>query len=452
MTEKETFLIGDTQNWRNSVRKFLVFFFVFSLFAGGYSTFASSNSVQMFFGECTQNTCIRLSQESNTQAFFPVMQAGQSSKISVNIANPAHTNVYSVESWMQFDPSVIAVKNLSSQGGDFPLEAPGEFEVDASKGVIKIGRAIAGAPVTKDEIKIATFEITALKNTQGSKISFIDYRTSDVGKTAVLTINNMLPENILTQKPKDLAFGNGATHNASNQYTVPNSAHTQQNGTNVYGVDAESIPSFIDIPRPTGLRSRTYLDGKTEHLWKIGADKRISGYYLYYSTTSGQYMHRRDMGKTNIYQFPAGFFEKGKRMYFSVQAYDRSGKLSDFSDETYLTVGAEGSESHPFFEQIFPNVQLDKDGKAYRIIKNKNGQQVSVQVSKDAKGNRYSANLSQKYPRKTTQSGTSDNILFIILGGGFLLFGMRKMYTLQKQKKHLDLLEKHNLIKKFNLA
>lgn len=423
------------------------FFLVFASFFLGNNAFANTNNVQITFEECANAVCQRVSNENTTHALVANLQAGQKMKIGISVLNPQQQNLYSVESWLKFDPTKISVSQLSSENSDFPLEAPGEFEVDNQAGVIKIGRAIAGAPTKKPRNFVASFEITAKQNTQNSQLSFIDYRSSDVGKTSVLTIQNMVPQNVLTTKPKDLIFSSNISqntniHNAPSQYTNPSSAQYNQNGNNVYGVqnsnsgnsssqsasqyqtDASQIPSFISIPRPKGLRTRTYKSGKIEHIWKMGSDPRISGYYLYYSTTSGKYMHRKDLGKTNISQFPAEFFEKGTRIYFAVQAYDRKGKISDFSDETYITVGTEGSESHPFFEQIFPNVQLDENKKAYRTI---DGKQVSGTSVSGNSASQYSSNLSNKYPSQNTQSGGSENFLFLILGLALAGFGMVKM-------------------------
>ena len=440
-----THFIDFFQKIQQKLRFLFLGIFVFSgFFLGFYSASASGNSVNIVFEECANTICQEVTGENQQYLLTPSLQAGQKIKLGISVSNPQQKSLYSVESWLKFDPTKISISNLSAENSDFPLEAPGEFQVDNTAGIMKIGRAIAGSPATKTRNFLASFEVTAKQNTEGTVISFVDYRSSDVGKTSVLTIENMVPQNVLFTKPKDLVFTKNAyaysqnaqgTHNSPNQYTNPSSAQQMQNGTNVYGVQnpnagtsqyqtsASQIPSFIDIPRPKGLRTRTYLDGKIDHIWKMGSDPRISGYYLYYSTTSGKYMHRKDLGKTNVYRFPAGFFEKGKRVYFSVQAYDSKGKISDFSDETYVTVGTEGSESHPFFEQIFPDVQLDSQKKAYRTI---NGKKISGRVDSASP---YSAHLSSKYPRKNTQSGGSGNLLFLIFGLGLGIIGVRK-YTL----------------------
>ncbi len=422
---------------------------VLAFLLGGFSSFSSSSfasagEVDIVFEECVSSVCQELIEGNESHVFSSSLEKGQKIKLAIAVLNPQRKNLYSVESWIKFDPRKISISNLSSQDSAFVLEAPGEFNVNNEEGVVMIGRAASGAPVVNTVNLVATFEITAKVNTKGSVLSFIDYRSSDVGKTSVLTIKNMVPKNVLFQKPKDLLFASLASHGAPGQYTIPSSTQQTQHGTTVYGVtnpnnsanqsttfsqyqtSTSQIPDFIEIPRPQGLRTRTYLNGKIESIWKKGEDKRIAGYYLYYSTTSGRYMHRKDLGKTNVYQFPADFFEKGKRVYFAVQAYDAKGKSSDFSDETYVTVGVEGSESHPFFEQIFPDVTLDENGKAY---KTEDGKHISAEEAQSRNDSQYSGNLSTKYPSNNTQSGGSENFLFLLLGLVLSGIGIRKLYT-----------------------
>ncbi|MEI7510802.1 MAG: cohesin domain-containing protein [Candidatus Peregrinibacteria bacterium] len=313
----------------------------------------------IFRESCLSTTCPEFPiADAKNLGYAASLSPGQSIKLDIIIKNPNQSQIYSVSSWIKYDPKVFQAKDLSKENSAFPLEAPGEFEIDALTGEVKMGRAVLGTPVTTPEIFVASVSFTVLKNPINSVISFMDYQSSDVGKTAVLTIENLITKNILLNEPKSLKFlqGQGGAVPSSSNSTTPKTNTSPVGGPFVSQdpipsavANIPDIPSFVDIPRPEGFRARTDEAGKLEFIWQFGEDPRIAGYYLYYDELSGSYIHRRDMGRTNNYTIPAGFLEKGKRYYFAIRAYDAKGKLSDFSDEVYLVVGVTGSESHPFF-------------------------------------------------------------------------------------------------------
>ncbi len=312
---------------------------------------------------CTTASCPEFSVvDGKYLAFQKSLSPGQEFTLDIFIKNPDKFQIYSVSSWLKYDTTVFEAKKLTDENSAFPLSAPGEFEIDTVTKEVKIGRAVLGTPVITPEIYVASVTFSVLKNPKGSVISFLDYQSSDVGKTAVLTIENLITKNVLTTEPKALKFLQGSGGNISPPSSGSGSGNTRPPDSSTGGGPLVSmdpvppapsfipdIPSYVDIPRPEGFRARSDENGKLEFIWKFGEDVRIAGYYLYYDELTGSYIHRRDMGRTNNYTIPAGFLEKGKRYYFAIRAYDATGKLSDFSDEAYLVVGASGSESHPFF-------------------------------------------------------------------------------------------------------
>lgn len=420
---------------------------------GSAKNFAAPNIIAE---QCTGNICTPLVQDPQGQIFSDTYAIGKIITIQITAQNPEQSPIYSTQTWIKYNPQVFEVSAVQEKNSDFPLAAPGEMKAYPQEGLIKIGRAVAGLPVQNPKANIATIELKILQDPQGSQLEFYDFRANDVGKTSLLTLKNMLPENILTTKPKNIIFTglkaaptNTTPNNTQDpttaiignilgQNTGGSTANNQQN-INIYGTqnpyaqgtntqqNNSTGQNTVNIPRPKGLRSRTYPDGKVEHLWKMGEDSRIKGYYLYYSTTSGKYMHRRDVGKTNTYRFPKDFFEKGKRVYFALQAYDTQARTSNFSDETYIVVGHSGSESHPFFEQIFPNV----DPQDALIVRDSQGKIIYKGSRKN-----YQANITtaQKYPNpsQNVQTGYSGNFFTLFISLVFLVSGAyyyRKTYT-----------------------
>lgn len=397
-------------------------------------SFASAEKADIQFLDCSNATC----QAIDDNVFSKSFTVGDTIPLQVVILNPEKAPVYSVQSWIKFNPNVFSLSNLSDNNSDFPLAAPGEFKIMNDKGEVRIGRAVAGNAASAERIVIADFLLEVKKNPNGSTLEFMEFSGDDIGKTAIITISNNIPANILSNKPKSLSFENLSS--APTVYTKP-TATPIVSTTSVPGIidtfspeptapvadstesenTSSSTQEFIALPRPQGFRSRTYSDGTVEHIWKMGEDERITGYYLYYSNTSGKYMHRRDIGKTNVYQFPKDFFDKGKRVYFAVQAYTADGGISDFSDETYIVVGTEGSESHPFFEQIFPDAKStgqDDTNKYY-------GADVT-----DAGASTTEKNTALPKPDTSPQSGLNFPFhWFLFLGGIMMFFGGRLLFN-----------------------
>lgn len=65
--------------------------------------------------------------------------------------------------------------------------------------------------------------------------------------------------------------------------------------------------------------------------WDPNTESDLSGYKVYYGTTSKSYDNVKDVGKVTSYQIKN--LKTGIRYFFAVTAYDFSGNESSFSDE-----------------------------------------------------------------------------------------------------------------------
>ena len=397
----------------------------------------ASKTTTIEFQYCKNNACKDIENARFEKRFI----VGEKIPMRIVIKNPENAPVFSVQSWVKFNSAVVSVSGLNDDESAFDLAAPGEFKAVNSKGEIRIGRATTGSAITDSEIIVADFLLEIKKNPNLGTLQFIDFKKDAIGKTAVVTIQGNIPANIIETQPKNLVFKNlksspdtGSSHNNTNAdslVVITNNTNSNNNNNNTVIVDNISVSNSVEgnaetvtsLPQPTGFRTRTFEDGKVQMIWELSQDAAVKGYYLYYSTTSGVYMHRRDMGKTNMYEFDKNFFKKDRKVFFAVQAYAENGVVSDFSDETFVITGNPGTSSHPFFEQIFPDAEkVGEDiakNKAYYAKKGASADisQNSVQQKSVITGNR------------NIQSGLNINIILIMMGaflfmasGAYMIF------------------------------
>ena len=433
------------QNKRNkknvmSVNIKCLFISIFLFFGFLSSAFASENSVtSLEFQECRNNICTDITNSRFEKSFT----VGEKIPMRIIIKNPENAPVFSVQSWVKYNSSILSISELSDDESGFDLAAPGEFKAVNSKGEMRIGRATTGSALTDNEIVVADFVVEIKKNPNLTGLEFLDFKNESIGKTAVITIQGNIPANILEIQPKTLIFKNlkssAAVNVTQNQQSVSvgiedtnainiNIKQEQEQGQEQTQIQAQigqnniNIASSVEnsestvtfLPQPTGFRTRTFNDGKIEMIWELNQDSKVKGYYLYYSTTSGIYMHRRDMGKTNMYRFDKNFFKKDRKIFFAVQAYASNGTVSDFSEETFVITGNEGTSSHPFFQQIFPDAKkvgedIEKNKAYYADISAGENTKKYVQKKTVIKGT------------QNIQSGINMNLFLIVIGLFFFM-------------------------------
>jgi hypothetical protein len=85
--------------------------------------------------------------------------------------------------------------------------------------------------------------------------------------------------------------------------------------------------------------------------WDPNTESDLAGYKVYHGKTSGIYADPINVGKNTIYQFKN--LELNQTHYFSVTAYDKSGKESEPSSEVYKFISGSSTEGEPLDNSVF---------------------------------------------------------------------------------------------------
>ena len=269
--------------------------------------------------------------------------AGDEINVDIMLKNPGAQNVISIRSWLEYNPAVLAAENIDSSGSSFTLGAPGEDDISAGEGLVKIGRSNISGGVTESETKVATVKFKVLsQNLSDAKISFYDYQVTELGHTSVNVIEDGFPVNILAEKPKDLELtlnpGGAPASSGSDSGTQTQPVVTQPE------IGGGQTVSY-QLARALNLRANTG-SGYVDLRWDSQSDNSRIGYNIYYGKVSGQYSRRRTIGDYDNYRLDG--LENNATYYFAVTAYDISNLESDYSNEVGIIVNQPLSSTNPF--------------------------------------------------------------------------------------------------------
>jgi hypothetical protein len=276
-----------------------------------------------------------------------VAQANKDEEFNVDIVlkNPQAQNVISVRSWLEYDASALEAENIDSSKSLFTLSAPGEDEVSAGEGRVKIGRSNITGGVKDTETVVATVKFKVLAATaESSKISFYDYQVSELGHTSVNIIDSGFPSNILSEEPKsiDMNLNPGAPAAVAPTPTPVITTPVQTPVTN--GIGGGLITNSA-LMRPTNLRANTG-PGYVDLVWDAAVDPGRMGYNIYYGTVSGQYSRRRTIENLNGYRLDG--LNNSETYYLAITAYDQNNQESDYSNEVGIIVNQQLSSTNPY--------------------------------------------------------------------------------------------------------
>lgn len=257
---------------------------------------------------------------------------GDTISLDIRIKNPKQQTITSAQTWLTYNTQHLEGLNIQTYE-NFDLAAPGEKEFDTENGRAKIGVASTKGGVSDPEIVVATVSFKVItKQTAGSFVEFYDHRLNELGHTNVNSIQDGFPVNILTEAPKPTRISLNGTGGAGGPATPP-------------PVVAPTTPEpVVTLARPTGLQIDTG-DGYVYLRWNRDPTSLLGGYNIYYSMTSGRYLHRKQVGLVD--EFYITGLNNGETYFFAITALDTAGNESDYSDEVAITVGYPETSTSP---------------------------------------------------------------------------------------------------------
>lgn len=273
---------------------------------------------------------------------------GQEFTVDIMLKNPSQQKVISVRSWLSYDPMALQATALETKDSVFNLSAPGEDDISASEGKIKIGRSNISGGVSDAEVKVATVHFQVQSATAGkTTLSFYDYQVSELGHTSVNIIDEGFPLNIMGKEPGKLEFQlnpGGVSAPVTPAPVIDTSVSLPLN-TDIGGNGGFAA----DLVRPLGLKANTG-SGYIDLAWDATYDPARVGFNLYYGKTSGQYARRRTLGNQNAFRLDG--LTNNEAYYLSITAFDQLNRESDYSNEVGIIVNQPLSSTAPF-ESVF---------------------------------------------------------------------------------------------------
>ena len=336
--------------WGSGMTKLIFAAILFSL---NFTNFArAANETEIYFAEkCLAGKCEFFENENGFLKISQNFQIGDKFEIDVVIKNPAKKAVNSVTAWIKYDSEKLRVEKINSETSPFELASPDGNKIDAKKGLVQIGRAAVGQSLFETEIYVVgiVFEVLSSEN-EMTTLQFHDFRANELGRVGVFSTSGLLTENILQTPPLPLSlFLNSQKPNLPVAQNLPIENLQNSNSQNL-NIENYTTEILQNVARPKNLRIKT-SNSAAEIIFDAWNENWIEGFFVYYSTTSGEYFFRKNIGKTNFTKIEN--LQNGQKYFFAVAAYDSAGRESDFSDEVFATIGIANSESAPFAANAF---------------------------------------------------------------------------------------------------
>lgn len=297
-----------------------------------------------------QTTTFAQTADASLELSSPVTEAkvGDEFDVVLTLKNPGLQKVVSVRSWLQFNTNLLQAVSIDTENSPFSLSAPGETDIGADEGLVKLGRSNVSGGFSEKEAKVATIHFKVKTPYATSAIiAPYDFQSTELGHTSANIVDLAFPVNILSREPDSLVIHLNPGAAPYGNQEVTQSSVPQQVSVSTQG--------FANLQRPQNLAVTTgsgYVDLK----WDNSTDMNLSGYNIYYGKTSGMYSRRRTVGKVNQYRLD-GLNDK-EVYYFAVTAYDSQSKESDYSDEVAVIINEPLSSTSPF--EAFSASMFDK--------------------------------------------------------------------------------------------
>lgn len=300
-----------------------------------------------------------------------VRQAGSSNMVQI------------VRASIKYDTAVLEARSVELLSA-LPAPFPGEQNIDASAGIVRIGGATKGAITAADTV-IARVTFRVLAAPSDTVLAFHGFSENGLGQTAVNAAGapkgnepGVLPPPpcldgfigceegitpLLSVEPSKLFVDvKGvsvvpvvSTAGASSSSSKGAIAASVEPGTGQTTSAGTQAPSMIPPPQPSPssfplLQVQNVVASTKDHEvyvgWTALPSSELRGYNVYYGTVSGRYIQRHSVPSEET-SFVIRDLEPGTTYYVAVRAFNGQGLESAFSQEVSVVVGTPGSAVNP---------------------------------------------------------------------------------------------------------
>jgi hypothetical protein len=304
------------------------------------------------------------------------------------IVNPQLKSISRVRGWIAYDPTILQGISVELQP-TFGVPTPGESDFDVENGLIKIG-ASSQTPSSAAVIKVARIKMKVISTPSKSTVlSFDDVTGSVDSHSAAIVTTGGQEANVLPSALGSLvvrldapvahpaasgaglstgsAASTGGASSASQQSQIGNTviptASSEGGASSQASVDmpasrgsATSVAMSSAASFPTSNTAFTLLqvqnlrattEGTAVFLaWDALQSPELTGYNVYYGTTSGKYIQRRSIDNSTTTLTVRGLLE-GTTYYFAVRGVNAKNQETQFSREVGIKVGSPETSTSP---------------------------------------------------------------------------------------------------------
>jgi hypothetical protein len=308
----------------------------------------------------------------------PLYKNGEEIDMDLVIVNPSGQAISRMRGWIAYDPTILQGVSIEMQPS-FTIPTPGESDFDAKNGVLKIG-ASAQTPQKDKTIKVARIKMKVISTPTNKTILSHDDVTGGIeSHSAVISSQGSQETNILAptlgslivrldapQAHQAASSAQGGASSSSPHDAISSAAQESSMGQDLQPQESSASSASVQVAMqqssgwPTAsddinttftllqiqnLRATT--EGTAVFLaWDPLPSKDLTGYNIYYSTTSGRYIQRRSIDSTSTTLTIRGLME-GQTYFFAVRGVNAKNQETQFSKEVGIRVGSPETSTNP---------------------------------------------------------------------------------------------------------
>lgn len=325
-----------------------------------------------------------------------VLHSGQSLTVVITVRNPERLPVSRVRAWVAYDPAVLEGNALTVDPG-FPVTTPGEAGFFPQEGYGKVHVSTA-TPRTDEEFAVATMTFTVRQTAlEKTVISFFDPGTDAAKHTLIAMqrgtaeefVSGPTPGALIVRIAQAPAASSAVSAETVMEQTVSGPPAAPSSAPPSSAADlkpaASSVSSGTGAARRAGIfpdyqveNLRVTTQGTTAYLgWDILASGELAGYNVYYGATSGQYLHRKTIDKSETTLAVRGLPE-GTPYYFAVRGVNAAGVETEFSREVSVVIGKPQTSTAPLSASMIGVIGGKTDMKTDGEVKGETGMASSL--------------------------------------------------------------------------